>query len=110
MTKEDIKTIIDIVHKTIYGFFDACGDDEETPMIDKDKLLLKINKAICINIKALEQDKANDILGAIIAEINQSINDNPKYKNDYTQGINDGLCHALHIIVKHRDSKNEIID
>lgn len=57
-----------------------------------------------------DEYKANDILGAIIAEINQSINDNPKYKNNYTQGINDGLCHALHIIVKHRYSKNEIID
>ena len=34
MTKEDIKTIIDIVHKTIYGFFDVC-DEEETPMTDK---------------------------------------------------------------------------
>ena len=56
MTREDIKIIIDIVHKTIYGFFDVCGDDEETPMTDKDKLLLKVNKAICNNIKALEQE------------------------------------------------------
>lgn len=55
MTREDIKTIIDIVHKTIYGFFDVC-DEEETPMTDKDKLLLKINKAICTNIRALEQE------------------------------------------------------
>jgi len=56
MTREDIKIIIDIVHKTIYGFFDVCGDDEETPMTDKDKLLLKVNKAICNNIKTLEQE------------------------------------------------------
>ena len=56
MTREEIKIIIDIVHKTIYGFFDVCGDDEETPMTDKDKLLLKVNKAICNNIKALEQE------------------------------------------------------
>ena len=52
MTGKDIKTIIDIVHKTIYGFFDVC--DEEVPMTDKDKLLLEINKAICSNIKTLE--------------------------------------------------------
>jgi len=60
MTKEDIKTIIDIVHKTIYGFFDVCGDDEETPMTDKDKMLLKVNKALCNNIKALEQQPCED--------------------------------------------------
>lgn len=59
MTKEDIKTIIDIVHKTIYGFFDVC-DEEETPMTDKDKLLLKINKAICTNIRALEQESKSE--------------------------------------------------
>lgn len=43
--------ILDIIHKTIYQFFDVCGDDEETPMSDKDKLLLEVNKAICNNIK-----------------------------------------------------------
>jgi DNA-directed RNA polymerase subunit RPC12/RpoP len=56
MTREDIKTINDIVHKTIYGFFDICGD-EETPMTDKDKLLLEVNKAVCNNIKDLEQEQ-----------------------------------------------------
>ena len=56
MTREDIKTINDIVHKTIYGFFDICGDKEETPMTDKDKLLLEVNKAVCNNIKDLEQE------------------------------------------------------
>ena len=56
MTREDIKTINDIVHKTIYGSFDICGDDEETPMTDKDKLLLEVNKAVCNNIKDLEQE------------------------------------------------------
>lgn len=55
MTREDIKTINDIVHKTIYGFFDICGD-EETPMTDKDKLLLEVNKTVCNNIKNLEQE------------------------------------------------------
>jgi hypothetical protein len=56
MTREDIKTINDIVHKTIYGFFDICGD-KETPMTDKDKLLLEVNKAVCNNIKDLEQEQ-----------------------------------------------------
>lgn len=52
MTKEEI---IDVIHKTIYQFFDVCGDNEEVPMSDKDELLLSVNKAICNNIKALEQ-------------------------------------------------------
>ena len=59
MTKEDIKTVNDIVHKTIYGFFDTCGDNKEVPMTDKDKLLLSVNKAICNNIKALEQESCD---------------------------------------------------
>ena len=52
MTKEEI---IDVIHKTMYQFFDVCGDNEEVPMTDKDELLLSVNKAICNNIKALEQ-------------------------------------------------------
>ena len=51
MKNYDIKEIIDIIHKTIYQFFDVCGDDEEVPMSDKDKLLLEVNKAICNNLK-----------------------------------------------------------
>lgn len=47
----DIKEIIDIIHNTIYQFFDVCGDEEEVPMSDKDKLLLKVNKAICNKLK-----------------------------------------------------------
>ena len=50
-----MKEILDIIHKTIYQFFDVCEDDEEVPMSDKDKLLLEVNKAICNNLKALEQ-------------------------------------------------------
>lgn len=50
----DVKEIIDVIHKTIYQFFDVCIDDEETPISDKDKLLLEVNKAICNAIKALE--------------------------------------------------------
>ena len=62
MTREDIKTINDIVHKTIYGFFDVCSDEEETPMTDKDKLLLEVNKAVCNNIKDLEQEPCGDAI------------------------------------------------
>lgn len=57
-----MKEILDIIHKTIYQFFDVCGDDEETPMSDKDKLLLEVNKAICNNLKALEQDPCEDCI------------------------------------------------
>ena len=51
-----MKEILDVVHKTICQFFDICGDNEEVPMSDKDKLLLEVNKAICDNIKAIEQE------------------------------------------------------
>lgn len=49
-----MKEIIDIVHKSILPFFDVCENEEE-PLSDKDKLLLKVNKAICNNLKALEK-------------------------------------------------------
>ena len=55
-----MKDILDVIHKTIYQFFDVCGDDEEVPISDKDKLLLKVNKAICDNLKALEQEPCED--------------------------------------------------
>lgn len=55
-----MKEILDIIHKTIYQFFDVCGDDEEAPMSDKDELLLEVNKAICNNLKALEQEPLTD--------------------------------------------------
>lgn len=51
-----MKEIIDIVHKSIYPFFDVCEDGKEEPLTDKDKLLLEVNKAICSNLKALEQE------------------------------------------------------
>ena len=51
-----MKEILDVVHKTIYQFLDVCGDNEEVPMSDKNKLLLEVNKAICDNLKALEQE------------------------------------------------------
>lgn len=48
------QTVLDIIHKTIYQFFDVCEEGEEIPLTDKDKLLLSVNKAICNNIKVLE--------------------------------------------------------
>jgi len=54
--------ILNIIHKTIYQFFDVCEDDEEAPLSDKDKLLLEVNKAICNNLKALEQEPCEDCI------------------------------------------------
>ena len=51
-----MKEILDEVHKTICQFFDVRDDDEEVPMSDKNKLLLEVNKAICDNLKELEQE------------------------------------------------------
>ena len=52
--------------------------------------------------KAVEENKRlKDAIKDIRAEIEKSISENPKAKNDYTQGLNDGMCHALHIISKH---------
>ena len=57
-----MKEILNVIHNTIYQFFDVCSDDEEVPMSDKDKLLLKVNKAICNNLKALEQQPCEDCI------------------------------------------------
>lgn len=57
-----MKEIIDIVHKSIYPFFDVCEDGKEEPLSDKDKLLLNVNKAICNNLKALEQEHYGDYI------------------------------------------------
>lgn len=44
---------IDAVHHSIFDFFDVVEDDEESPITEKDKKLLELNKAICNNIKEL---------------------------------------------------------
>ena len=44
---------IDLIHKTIYGFFDVVDDESEEPINEKDKLLLEVNKAISNGIKEL---------------------------------------------------------
>ena len=54
MTKNEV---IDIVHKTILGFFDVAADDSEEPISEKDKLLLEINKAVCNSIKEMPDDE-----------------------------------------------------
>lgn len=43
------QSVINTIHKTIYSFFDVV----EEPMNEKDKLLLRVNKAICNEIKKL---------------------------------------------------------
>ena len=57
-----MKEILNVIHNTIYQFFDVCNDDEEVPMSDKDKLLLEVNKAICNNLKSLEQQPCEDCI------------------------------------------------
>lgn len=54
MTKD---AVIDIIHKTIYGFFDIAEDDSEEPINEKDKLLLEVNKAVCNAIKDMPDDE-----------------------------------------------------
>lgn len=49
-----MKEILDVIHKTICQFFDEYNG--ETPISDKDKLLLEVNKAITNNLKALEKE------------------------------------------------------
>ena len=47
------QAVIDLIHKTIYGFFDIAEDESEESMTAKDNLLLEINKAICNGVKSL---------------------------------------------------------
>lgn len=54
MTKD---AVIDVIHKTIYGFFDLVADDSEEPMSEKDKLLLEVNKAVCNAIMEMPNEK-----------------------------------------------------
>ena len=78
-----MKEILNVIHNTIYQFFDVCDDDEEVPMSDKDKLLLEVNKAICNNLKALEQQPCEDCISREEAKklIQGKIDDIPKNKD-----------------------------
>ena len=49
----DRKSVIDVIHKAIFDFFDIVDDDDESPMTYKDEQLLTLNKAIVTKIKAL---------------------------------------------------------
>lgn len=75
-----MKEILNVIHNTIYQFFDVCGDDEEVPMSDKDKLLLEVNKAICNNLKTLEQQPCEDVVSR--AEIIHTLNTMDRYVAD----------------------------
>lgn len=44
---------IDLIHKTIYGFFDIVDNESEEPMSEKDKFLLEVNKAVSNRTKEL---------------------------------------------------------
>ena len=44
---------IDVVHHTIYEFFDVVEDDDESPITYKDMKLLELNKSISTRIKDL---------------------------------------------------------
>ena len=89
-----MKEILDVVHKTIYQFFDVCGDDEEVPLSDKDKLLLKVNKAICNNLKALEQESCGDVISRqLVVEFVEYIQSIKDKHNDEGSPINYGtIC------------------
>lgn len=89
------KEIFDVIHKTIYQFIDG-EDNVEEPMSDKDKLLLEVNKAICNNLKALEQESILDKIRAEIEAIEDGIS---SYHNDRPWIFKD---EALAIIDKYR--------
>jgi rubrerythrin len=52
MTEKEKQEIINIVHRTILGFFDQ-SLDEEKYLTETEKTLLEVNKAICNSIKEL---------------------------------------------------------
>jgi hypothetical protein len=97
-----MKEILDVIHDTIYQFFDVCGDDEEAPMSDKDKLLLEVNKAICNNLKALEQESVLDKIKAEIELKEKTLTD--KYgQQKYGIWTDD----VLQIIDKYKESEDK---
>lgn len=52
MTEKEKQEIINIVHRTILGFFDP-SLDEEKYLTETEKTLLEVNKAICNSINEL---------------------------------------------------------
>ena len=89
---------IDIVHQTIYQFFDvADDDDEDTPMSERDKLLLTVNKAISNNIKAIMPAKTETVTA-------QWIDDDPAFPvaSYKKKGMSFFCSNCLHRAGKHK--------
>jgi len=49
----DRQAAIDAAHRAIFGFFNICDDDHESPMTYSELKLLELNKAITTRIRAL---------------------------------------------------------
>lgn len=52
MTEKEKQEIINIVHRTVLGFFDV-SLDEENYLTKTEKTLLEVNKAICNEIEKM---------------------------------------------------------
>jgi len=101
-----MKEILDVIHKTIYQFFDVCSDDEEVPMSDKDKLLLEVNKAICNNLKGIE--KTQKEINAVFEKIRDEIEHEADYQDAYINAdIAKGMYLALEIFDKYKKGDNK---
>ena len=44
---------IELVHKVMFEFLNLCGDSDESPITEKDKAILAINKKISNRFKSL---------------------------------------------------------
>ena len=102
-----MKEILDVVHKTIYQFFDVCGDNEEVPMSDKNKVLLEVNKAICDNLKALEQESILDKIREEIEQLRPNLR--PEQMTDYDYAMVDAVNDIVAIFDKYM-SESEVQD
>ena len=71
---------IDVVHHTIYEFFDVVEDDDESPLTHEDKKLLELNKAINTRIQNLPSARQE-----VDPEWRKE-----HYKKSYAQGFVDG--------------------
>ena len=75
MTEREKQKIINIVHRTILGFFDP-SLDEEKYLTETEKTLLEVNKAICNSINelpttvesscVLDEEESNALMNIIL--------------------------------------------
>ena len=75
MTEKEKQEIINIVHRTILGFFDP-SLDEEKYLTETEKTLLEVNKAICNSINelpttvepscVLDEEESNALMNIIL--------------------------------------------